>query len=354
MTTVGSNEGGHSRQGSFSERVRVAFLQRVRTILRAVQEYPELVLECMASGDDVGYSVVAIFCKRFGLSDGHCTVLHKDVVVNAVYLKQVSRSRLIRLAVWQLSTLLVIHHRDLNSAGMAPSGSSGNPGALRLTAVFQNSIAFYLRRSLEFSHNADRTVESVAVQDAATSILFSKAWTKVVDIKQLSAFAAVEPSDLIPTSLADLVEQCNVHGPEVERDVTQQDLLAAIACKFQQETAKHLTQKAVEHNTSTASPSADPVVLHPLSAFALLRSTLLLLKLIELDTSAADTPQIRPVETALWAVCCKCAMPLLRLARHLLPLTCNIESNSCALCWLVFLCLCNKTWLGRMSRLGRQ
>jgi hypothetical protein len=108
-----------------AERVRV--LQRVRTILRVVQEFPELVLECEASGDDVGYSVVAIFCKHFGLSDGHCTVLHKDVVVNAVYLKQVSRSRLIRLALWQLSTLFVIHHRDLKSVGMAPSGSSGKP-----------------------------------------------------------------------------------------------------------------------------------------------------------------------------------------------------------------------------------
>lgn len=106
-----------------AERVRV--LQRVRTILRVVQEFPELVLECEASGDDVGYSVVAIFCKHFGLSDGHCTVLHKDVVVNAVYLKQVSRSRLIRLAVRQLSTLLVIHYRDPNFVGMAPSGLSG-------------------------------------------------------------------------------------------------------------------------------------------------------------------------------------------------------------------------------------
>ncbi len=171
-----------------------------------------------------------------------------------------------------------------------------------MTAVFKNTIAFYLRRSLEFRHIADQTVVSVAVRNAATSILFSKAWTKVVDITQLSAFAAVKPIDLIPTSLADLVEQFNVHGPEVERDVMQQDLLAAMACKFQQETSKRLTQKAVEHSTSTASPSADPINLHPLSAFALLRSTLLLLKLIELDTSAAHTPQVRPAETALWAV----------------------------------------------------
>ena len=171
-----------------------------------------------------------------------------------------------------------------------------------MTAVFQNTIAFYLRRSLEFRHIADQTVVSVAVQNAATSILFSEAWIKVVDIAQLSAFAAVEPSDLIPTSLADVVEQCNVHGPEVESDVTQQDLLAAMAYKFQLEVSKHLTQKAVEHSTSTASPSADPTVMHPLSAFALLCSALLLLKLIELDTSAAQTHHIRPAETALWAV----------------------------------------------------
>ena len=106
-----------------AERVRV--LPWICTILLVVQEYPELVLECKASGDDVGYSVVAIFCKHFGLSDDHCSVLHKDVVVNSVCLKQVSRSRLIRLAVWQPATLLVIHHRDLSSMGMAPSGSSG-------------------------------------------------------------------------------------------------------------------------------------------------------------------------------------------------------------------------------------
>ena len=42
--------------------------------------------------------------------------------------------------------------------------------------------------------------------------------------------------------------------------------------------------------------------MHPLSAFTLLRSTLLLLKLIELVTCAAHTPQIRPAEAALWAV----------------------------------------------------
>ncbi|KAL0047080.1 hypothetical protein WJX82_005974 [Trebouxia sp. C0006] len=35
----------------------------------------------------------------------------------------------------------------------------------------------------------------------------------------------------------DVVEQCNVHGPEVESDVTQQDLLAAMAYKFQLELA---------------------------------------------------------------------------------------------------------------------
>jgi len=173
---------------------------------------------------------------------------------------------------------------------------------LQLTATFTNTIAFYTRRSLEFRHIANRTVVSVAVQNAATSLLFSEAWIKVVDIMQLSAFAAVEPSDLIPTSLADLVEQCNVHphGPEVERDVTQQDLLAAMAYKVQQEASKYL--KPVGHSTSTASPSAALEVMHPLSAFALLRSTLLLLKLIELVTSAAQTPQIRPAETALWAV----------------------------------------------------
>ena len=79
----------------------VLVLPRVCTGLLAVQVYPELVLECEASGDDVGCFVGAIFCKHFGLSDDHCIVLYKDVVVNSVCLKQVSRSRLIRLAVWQ-------------------------------------------------------------------------------------------------------------------------------------------------------------------------------------------------------------------------------------------------------------
>ncbi len=143
-------------------------------------------------------------------------------------------------------------------------------------------------------------VVSMAAQNAVTNLLCSEAWVKVVDVTQLSAFAAVEPSDLVPTSLADLVEQWNVHGSEMERDLMQQDLLAAMAYKFQQETSKYL--KPVGHSTSTASPSTSPVVMQPLSAFALLRSTLLLLKLIELVTSAAQTPQIRPVETALWAV----------------------------------------------------
>ncbi len=171
-----------------------------------------------------------------------------------------------------------------------------------MTAVFKKTIAFYTRRSLEFKHIADRVVVSFAVQNAATSLLFSEAWVKVVDVTQLSAFAAVEPSDLVPTSLADLVEQWNVHGPEMERDLSQQGLLATMAYTFQQETSKYLKQKPVGHSTSSASPSAAPKVLHPLSAFALLRSTLLLLKLIELVTSAAQTPQIRPAETALWAV----------------------------------------------------
>ena len=113
-----------------AERVRV--LQRVCAILLVVQEYPELVLECMASGDDVGYSVVNIFCKHFGLSNDHCSLLHKDVVVNLVYLKQVSRSRLIRLAVWQPATLLVNHHWDVSSVGMSPSGL---PGKRRTPAI---------------------------------------------------------------------------------------------------------------------------------------------------------------------------------------------------------------------------
>jgi len=143
---------------------------------------------------------------------------------------------------------------------------------------------------------------SAAVQNAATSLLFSEAWIQVVDITQFSAFAAVEPSDLVPTSLADLAEQWSVHGPERDCDPTQQDLLAAMVYEFQQETSKYLKQKPIGHSTSTASPSAAPVVMHPLSAFTLLRSTLLLLKLIELVTSAAQTPQIRPAETALWAI----------------------------------------------------
>ena len=82
-----------------ADRVRV--LQRVCTDLLVVQEYSELVLNCEASGDDVGYSVAAIFCKHFGLSDDHCSLYHNGLVVNSAYLKQVSRSRLIRLAVWQ-------------------------------------------------------------------------------------------------------------------------------------------------------------------------------------------------------------------------------------------------------------
>ena len=104
---------------------RVLVLPRICTNLLAVQEYPELVLECEASGDDVGHSVAAIFCKNFGLSDYHCSVYHKGLVVNSVQLKQVSRSLLIRLAVWHPATLLVIHHRDASSTGMAPSGLPG-------------------------------------------------------------------------------------------------------------------------------------------------------------------------------------------------------------------------------------
>jgi len=171
---------------------------------------------------------------------------------------------------------------------------------------------------------------SVAVQNAATSILFSEAWIKVVDIAQLSAFAAVEPSDLVPTSLADLIEQWSVHGPEMERDLTQQDLLAAMAYKFQQETSKYLKQKPVGHSTSTASPSAAPVVMHPLSAFALLRSTLLLLKLIELDTSAAQTPQIRPAETALWAVVLQIRNALTAFSKR--PAAAHLQQREQQLC----------------------
>ena len=143
---------------------------------------------------------------------------------------------------------------------------------------------------------------SVAVQNAATSLLFSKAWIEAVDIAQLSAFAAAEPSDLVPPNLADLVEQWNVRSPGMERDLTQQDLLAAMVYEFRQETSKYLKQKPIGHSTSTASPSATSVVLHPLSAFTLLRSTLLLLKLIELVTSAAQTPETQPAEAALWAI----------------------------------------------------
>ena len=70
---------------------------------------------------------------------------------------------------------------------------------------------------------------SAAAQNAATSLLFSEAWVKVVDVTQLSAFASAAPSDLVPTSLADLVEQRNMHGPQMERELTQRDLLAAMA-----------------------------------------------------------------------------------------------------------------------------
>ncbi len=113
-------------------------LSTVCTSLFVVQEYPELVLECEASGDDVGYSVAAIFCKQFGLSDEHCSVHHKDLVVNSVDLKQVSGSRLIRLAVWQPATRLVTHHRDLSSAGMASSGPSGKGRGFAVDGHLQN------------------------------------------------------------------------------------------------------------------------------------------------------------------------------------------------------------------------
>ena len=81
-----------------------------------------------------------------------------------------------------------------------------------MTATFKTTIAFYTRRSLEFRHIANRTDVSAAAQNAATSLLFSEAWVKVVDVTQLSAFASAAPSDLVPTSLADLVEQRNMHG----------------------------------------------------------------------------------------------------------------------------------------------
>jgi len=80
-------------------------------------------------------------------------VHHKDIVVNSVYLKQVSRSRLIRLAVWQPATLLVAHHRDLTSNGMASSGPSGKRRGLAVDGhLHQHDCLLHQEKSRVQAH----------------------------------------------------------------------------------------------------------------------------------------------------------------------------------------------------------
>jgi len=55
----------------------------------SLQAFPEVSVTVGADGDDVGYSIAAIFCERFGLSDEHCQLYQDGTVVNGKYLKEV-------------------------------------------------------------------------------------------------------------------------------------------------------------------------------------------------------------------------------------------------------------------------
>ena len=136
---------------------------------------------------------------------------------------------------------------------------------------------------------------SAAVQQSVKDLLFLDLWLSVETTPQLCGFAAVSPSDLVPHSLASFVDRKDAH---IDSSLAAQGRLAALASILQQEAARHLEHMLLFRANFVLSSAA----FHPVNAFALLRSTLLLLKLIQLVTSPEHTAETEPAEAALWSV----------------------------------------------------